>query len=66
MRRDGDAAWSLEFFDLSTRRIERIAPLPAAPGQGGPGLTVAPDGQHILISLLHRVGSNIMLLEAFL
>jgi Tol biopolymer transport system component/DNA-binding winged helix-turn-helix (wHTH) protein len=66
VRRHGDSTWSLEVFDPSTRRITTVAPLPAAPGQGGPGLTIAPDGQHILISLLHRVGSNIMLLEKFL
>lgn len=56
---------SLEAFDLSTRQARSIAPLALPPGPGGPGLSLTPDGRHVLISLVQRTGSNIMLAENF-
>lgn len=61
----GSSGWSLNFFDFSSRETRIIAQLPVPPGKGGPGLTVASDGSHVVISLMDRVGSNIMVVDNF-
>lgn len=65
VREHGSSEWSLDFFDFSSRETRVVARLPGPPGKGGPGLTVTPGGSHIVISLMDRVGSNIMLVDNF-
>ncbi|MGH9860188.1 MAG: hypothetical protein ACRD5F_09220 [Candidatus Acidiferrales bacterium] len=61
----GSSEWSLNFFDFSSLETRVVARLPGPPGKGGPGLTVTPGESHVVISLMDRVGSNIMLVDNF-
>ena len=41
---------AIEFFDLATRKVSRIADLDGPPPAGDPGFSVSPDGRRIVFS----------------
>jgi Tol biopolymer transport system component/DNA-binding winged helix-turn-helix (wHTH) protein len=53
----------LQFLDLATAEIGKIAPLPAAPDATIPGLAVSADGRRLLLAQYDRRGSNIIMVE---
>jgi Tol biopolymer transport system component/serine/threonine protein kinase len=55
----------LELFDLSTRRVSRIAELEKPPPQWTSGFAVSPDEKRILYTQWEPTGSDIMLVEGY-
>jgi Tol biopolymer transport system component len=56
---------AIEFFDLATRKISRIADLDGPPPAGDPGFAVSPDGRRIVFSQVDTSAVDIMLVENF-
>ncbi len=57
--------YSLRAFDLNTRRETVLASLPNRPLVGDAGLTIAPDGASIFISLADPVASDLFMVDPF-
>jgi Tol biopolymer transport system component len=56
----------IEFFSFATGQVTSMIPLQNVPaGNGHLGLSISPDGQWILCSLLEQERSDIMLVENF-
>jgi Tol biopolymer transport system component/DNA-binding winged helix-turn-helix (wHTH) protein len=53
----------LEFLNLATGAIEKIATLSKPPDATIPGLAVSPDGQALLLAQYDQNGSNIIMVE---
>ena len=58
-----DDILTLNYFDFSTRRVRRIFKISG--GGAWPGLSVSPDGRHVLYPELDDYRSDIMLTENF-
>ncbi len=55
----------LAFFDLETRKVQRVMDLPGRPEPWGGGLVVSHDGQTVFFSQLDEIASDIMVVENF-
>ncbi len=53
----------LQFLDLATRKVQKIAQLPRDPDADIPGLAVSRDGRHLLLAQYDQSGSNIIMVE---
>ena len=56
---------AIEFFDLATRKVSRIADLDGPPPAGDPGFAVSADGRRIVFSQVDTSAVDIMLVENF-
>lgn len=56
---------AIEFFDLATRKVSRIADLDGPPPAGDQGFAVSPDGRRIVFSQVDSSAVDIMLVENF-
>jgi hypothetical protein len=55
----------VEFFDISSHKVSKIAALNSPPPMYDPGFAVSPDGKRILFSQVDNSGVDIMLVENF-
>jgi hypothetical protein len=56
---------AIEFFNVATRRLTRLAELDRPPIRGQPALSVSPDERSILYSQQDKTGSDIVMVEGF-
>jgi Tol biopolymer transport system component len=61
-RSDVDMNYSIQFLSFATGKIRTVAPMSAPPASG---ISVSPDGRHLLFSQVDQVGSDLMLVENF-
>lgn len=60
-----DSPHSIHYFDLSSRRVRRVAEVDRDFNSANGGLSVSPDGRWILYSQVDDVNSDIMLVDHF-
>ena len=59
---DAASSFSIQFLDLQTNQIRRIAGFERP---AGGGLAISPDGQWILYTLIDQEGAELRLVENF-
>jgi Tol biopolymer transport system component/DNA-binding winged helix-turn-helix (wHTH) protein len=64
--RDAASGYSIQFLDLQTKQIRRIASFEKPLGSGDfAGLDISPDGRYILYTQVDRQGAELTLVENF-
>jgi Tol biopolymer transport system component len=59
----GPSGPRIQFLDLATGKVQRLAPLPKAPDATIPGIAVSHDGHRLLLVQYDQSGSNIIMAE---
>ena len=54
-----------KFFDFATRKITSMGDKEKYPFEGAPGLSVSPDGKHLLYLQLDESRNSLMMAENF-
>ncbi len=58
----GPGNYTIRFLDLATGKTRQVATLPKPPAGG---LSLSPDGRHLLYSQIDQTGADLMLVENF-